>query len=300
MTTFRTPDDRFAALSDWPYEPLYTTIDTSLGSLRVAAIDEGPGDASPVLLMHGEPTWSYLYRHMIAPLVAAGHRVIAPDLPGFGRSDKPTANDPELYQHLVDWMSAWLVANDLRDITLCCQDWGGLIGLRLVARHPERFRGLVITNTGLPTGERPPTEAFTAWANFAATTPIFRVGNIVAGGTLRTLSADEIAAYDAPFPDEPSKAVARQLPGLVPTQADHPDAIANRAAWDVLETFNGPVLVVFSDGDAITRGGEATFIRRIAGAAGQPHRTLEGGGHFVQEDLPHELVAAIQSVAATS
>ena len=263
-------------------------------SLRIHYLDEGPRDAAPVLLLHGEPSWSYLYRKFVPPLTAAGHRVIAPDLIGFGKSDKPAARADYTYERHVAWMSDWLTALDLQGITLFCQDWGGLIGLRLVAAFRDRFARLVVANTGLPVGSGS-SAGFDAWLAFSQNVPLFPVGAIVNGGTTRELSADEIAAYDAPFPDERYKEGARQFPTLVPITPEHASVAENRAAWTVLERFDKPVLTAFSDKDAVTAGGEKIFIERIPGARGQPHTIITGGGHFLQEDAPEQLSTLIDS-----
>lgn len=296
MRVLRTPDDRFADLSDYPFEPHYLTVTDADGTeLRIHYLDEGPRDAAPVLLMHGEPSWSYLYRKFIGNLVARGHRVVAPDLIGFGKSDKPAAREDYTYERHVAWMSDWLTALDLTDITLFCQDWGGLIGLRLVAAFPDRFARLVVSNTGLPVGTGS-SAGFDAWLAFSQNVPLFPTGAIVNGGTTRDLSTAEIAAYDAPFPDESYKEGARQFPKLVPITPDHPSVAENRAAWAVLETFDRPVLTAFGDKDAVTSGGEKAFIDRIPGARGQPHRIIAGGGHFIQEDAPEELCDLIDDL----
>ncbi|WP_066826200.1 haloalkane dehalogenase [Sphingomonas mali] len=293
MEVLRTPDERFADLADYPFPPHYLTVTDADGTdLRIHYVDEGPRDAAPVLLMHGEPSWSYLYRKFVPDLVARGHRVIAPDLIGFGKSDKPAARTDYTYERHVAWMSDWLTALDLTDITLFCQDWGGLIGLRLVAAFPDRFARLVVSNTGLPVGTGS-SEGFDAWLAFSQNVPQFPVGFIVNGGTTRELTAAEIAAYDAPFPDETYKEGARQFPTLVPITPDHASVAENRAAWAVLERFERPVLTAFGDKDAVTNGGEKAFIERIPGARGQPHRIIAGGGHFIQEDAPAELCALI-------
>jgi haloalkane dehalogenase len=290
MDTLRTPDDRFAALPGYSFEPHYTDIaDGDGGELRIHHIDEGPVDAPPVLLMHGEPSWSFLYRRMIPVLVAAGLRAVAPDLVGFGRSDKPTRRTDYTYQRHVDWMTSWLDVVDLRDATLVGQDWGGLIGLRLVAEHPDRFARVVAANTFLPTGDRHPGDAFLAWQRFPQETPDFPVGSIVNGGCVTDLSPAVIAAYDAPFPDESYKEGARQFPMLVPTSPDDPAAGPNREAWDVLRRWTKPFLCAFSDQDPITRGGDRVLRAEIPGCADQPHTVIEGGGHFLQEDRGEEL-----------
>lgn len=296
MDVLRTPDERFTGLADYPFDPHYLTVTDADGTaLRIHYVDEGPRDAAPVLLLHGEPSWSYLYRKFVPDLVARGHRVVAPDLIGFGKSDKPAERTDYTYERHVAWMSEWLCALDLRDITLFCQDWGGLIGLRLVAAFPERFARIVVSNTGLPVGTGS-SEGFDAWLAFSQNVPLFPVGAIVNGGTTRELSADEIAAYDAPFPDESYKAGARQFPALVPITPEHASVDANRAAWGVLETFERPVLTAFGDKDAVTKGGERIFIERIPGARGQPHEIVAGGGHFIQEDAPGHLCTLIDAL----
>ncbi|WP_404369750.1 haloalkane dehalogenase [Sphingomonas sp. MMS24-J45] len=295
MEVLRTPEDRFEKLPDYPFAPHYQTVTDADGTdLRIHYVDEGPRDAAPILLLHGEPSWSYLYRKFVPDLVARGHRVIAPDLIGFGKSDKPAARSDYTYERHVAWMSAWLTALDLTEITLFCQDWGGLIGLRLVAAFPERFARLVVANTGLPTGSGS-SEGFNAWLAFSQNVPQFPVGFIVNGGTARDLSPEEIAAYDAPFPDESYKEGAREFPKLVPITPEHPSVAENQAAWKVLEQFDKPVLTAFSDQDAVTKGGEKVFIDRIPGAKGQPHTIISGGGHFLQEDAPVQICALIDS-----
>jgi len=296
MRVLRTPDERFAGLTDYPFEPHHLTVTDADGTdLRIHYLDEGPRNAAPILLMHGEPSWSYLYRKFVPNLVARGHRVIAPDLIGFGKSDKPAARDDYTYERHVAWMSDWLTAVDLTGVTLFCQDWGGLIGLRLAAAFPDRFAQLIVSNTGLPVGTGS-SAGFDAWLAFSQNVPLFPTGAIVNGGTTRDLSAAEIAAYDAPFPDESYKEGARQFPKLVPITPDHPSVAENRAAWAVLEMFERPVLTAFGDKDAVTSGGEKTFIERIPGARGQPHRIIAGGGHFIQEDAPEELCDLIDDL----
>lgn len=300
MDTLRTPDDRFGHLPGFPYEPHYTDIDDGLGgTLRVHHVDEGPRDAAPVLLMHGEPSWSYLYRHMIPPLVEAGHRVVAPDLVGFGRSDKPTERSDYTYARHVAWMRSLLIDHlDLRDVTLFCQDWGGLIGLRLVADSPDRFARVAVSNTGMPTGYGEPPQAFLDWQRFSQEVPRFPVGAFVERSTTTDLAADVVAAYDAPFPDETYKAGARVFPTLVPTSLDDPASPDNIAAWEVLSRFERPWLCCFSDSDPITRGADRPFLKRIPGAQHDRHVTIEGGGHFVQEDRGHELADVLLAFIA--
>ena len=295
MQILRTPDSRFEGLADWPYAPRYFDVQgPEAPPLRLAYVDEGPSDAAPVLLMHGEPSWSYLYRRIISGLVARGRRAIAPDLIGFGRSDKPASQDDYTFERHVDWMSQWLVGLDLSGLTLFCQDWGGLIGLRLVAAFPERFAGVIVANTGLPEGVGM-SEGFEAWLNFSQTAPELPIGFILNGGSARDLTPAEIAAYEAPFPDESYKAGARRFPALVPVTPQHASVAQNKAAWRVLERFEKPFLTAFSDADPVTKGGEAAFQSRVPGARGQPHVTLKGG-HFLQEDCPDDIVALIDAM----
>ncbi len=294
MHVLRTPDERFADLPDFPFQPHYVDVPSGDGdTLRLHYLDEGPPDAAPVLLMHGEPSWAYLYRKMVPVLVEAGHRVVVPDLVGFGRSDKPARREDYTYQRHVDWMRAFLETLDLRDITLFGQDWGGLIGLRLAAEHPDRFARIVAANTGLPTGDRSPGEAFLRWQRYSQETPRFHVGGIVKGGCATELPSEVIAAYDAPFPDDSYKAGARVFPALVPTAPDDPAAEPTRKAWDVLRRWEKPLLTAFSDSDPITRGGDRALQKLIPGAAGQPHTTITSAGHFLQEDKGPELAAVV-------
>jgi haloalkane dehalogenase len=301
MKVLRTPDVRFLDLLDYTFAPHYCQITDRQDNtaLRLHYADEGPRDAAPILLMHGEPSWSYLYRKFIPPLMAAGHRVVAPDLIGFGKSDKPADRGDYTYERHVAWMSDWLTTLDLQNITLFCQDWGGLIGLRLVAAFPERFARVVIANTGLPEGAGL-SDGFAAWCAFSQNVETFPTGSILNGGSVRTLSAAEQDAYDAPFPDESYKSGARQLPLLVPVTPDHASVAENKAAWKVLETFGKPVVTCFSDQDAVTKGGERAFMDRIPGAKGQAHRVIEGAGHFLQEDKAEELVAVIKEFIAAN
>lgn len=298
MLTVRTPDERFENLPDYPYAPHYTEIDDlDGGRLRVHHLDEGPADGPVVLLLHGEPTWSYLYRKVIPPLVAAGHRVIVPDLVGFGRSDKPTQQSDYTYARHVEWMRQVLFDHlNLTGITFFGQDWGGLVGLRLVALAPERYSAVVIGNTGLPTGRGPASEAFLAWQKFAATAEHFPIGAIINGGCTTDLAPEIIAAYDAPFPGDEYTAGARVFPSLVPTTPDDPATPDNDAAWEVLSRFDKPFLLAYSDSDPITRGGDAPFRAKVPGAQGQPHTTIVGGGHFLQEDRPDDVARAILTV----
>jgi haloalkane dehalogenase len=295
MEILRTPDERFAGLPDWPYESRYAEVGDGL---RMAYVDEGPRDGRPVLLLHGEPSWSYLYRSMIGPLAEAGLRPIAPDLIGFGRSDKPAAREDYTYARHVAWLTALVVdVLDLRDVVLFGQDWGGLLGLRLAAEQEDRFAAIVASNTFLPTGDRPLGEGFEQWRAFSQQVPELPVGVIVNGGTTRDLSPQEIAAYDAPFPDESYKSGARQFPTLVPATPDDPAAPANRAAWEVLRRWEKPLVCAFGDRDPITRGADRALQELIPGAAGREHVTLEGAGHFSQEDAGPRLAEVVLATA---
>jgi haloalkane dehalogenase len=298
----RTPEACFADLPDFPYTPHYLELDGLPGSggLRVAYIDEGPRDAAPVLLMHGEPTWSYLYRKMIPGLVAAGHRVIAPDLIGFGRSDKPSQKSDYSYANHVAWMAAWMERMDLQNATLFCQDWGSLIGLRLVTHSPQRFARVVLANGGLPTGTAPVPRAFKVWRVFARFSPWFPIGRIVNSGCAEKLSAHEIAAYDAPFPSSSYTKAARLFPSFVPASPNDPERAANEQAWEILKQWHKPFLTLFSSRDPITRGGDKIFLKLVPGTANQAHAVTRGAGHFLQEDKGPELAQKISEfIAAT-
>ncbi len=293
MDFLRTPDSRFERLLDYPFDPHYADVD----GLRMHYVDEGPRDAHPILMLHGEPSWSYLYRHMIPICAAAGHRVIAPDLIGFGKSDKPTDMAAYSYQTHMDWLLSLLDQLELENITLVCQDWGSLLGLRLAAENPERFRAIVVGNGMLPTGDQKVPAAFQLWKNFAIYSPLFPIARIIDSGTFRKLGPDERRAYDAPFPNRKYKAGARAFPKLVPVTPEDPASDANRAAWKVLEQWDKPFLTTFSNGDPITRGGDTFMQERIPGAKGQPHQTLVGG-HFLQEDSPVVFARAINDLLA--
>ncbi len=299
MEALRTPDGRFEALPGFGFAPHYLEVpDGEGGALRVHYVDEGPPDADPVLMLHGEPSWSFLYRKMVPVLAAGGHRAVVPDLLGFGRSDKPSKRTDYTYAAHVGWMTSLLEQLDLRHVTLVCQDWGGLIGLRLVAAYPDRFARVVAANTFLPTGDRHPGDAFLAWQRFSQETPTFPVGGIVNGGCTTDLAPEVVAAYDAPFPDDTYKEGARQFPLLVPTSPDDPAAGPNTAAWEVLERWEKPFLTAFSDSDPITAGGDRVLRERIPGAKGQLHTTIEGAGHFLQEDRGGELAQVVADFIA--
>lgn len=294
MAVLRTLDARFEGLTGYPFQPHYHIIeDAALGPLRLHYLDEGPPDAAPVLMLHGEPSWSYLYRKMIPPVVAAGHRVLAPDLIGFGRSDKPSERSDYTYQRHLDWLTHWLLALDLAGITLFCQDWGGLLGLRLVAAMPERFARVMASNTFLPTGEQPLGEGFLNWRDFSQSVPVFPAGAIIRGGTARPLGEGVEAAYDAPYPDESYKAGARAFPLLVPASPDDPASAPNKQAWQVLSAFDKPFLTAFGDSDPVTAGADRLLQSLIPGCAGQRHTTIAKAGHFSQEDAGEELAALL-------
>lgn len=323
MDTLRTPDECFANLPGYPYEPNYTDVaDGEGGTLRIHHVDAGPSDGPVVLCMHGQPTWSYLYRKMIPVLVDAGLRVLAPDLVGFGRTDKPARREDYSYNRQVEWLTAWLKANDVYDVTLVGQDWGGLIGLRMAAETPDRFAAIVAANTGLPLALDMPEDRLRAVKEFLAPstpTPTMQemaaalgsmdpgarerkfaywqkwtwetedlpigmlVGMSVAGAGGGTLTPEEVAAYDAPFPDPSYKMGPRAMPTQVPLLPDAPCVAEQAAAWNVFREWDKPFLCAFTDNDPVTRGGDALFRERVPGAQGQPHRTIEGGGHFLQE-----------------
>ena len=290
-----TPDTRFENLDGFPFQPHYVDVG---GGMRMHYVDEGPRDGRVVLMMHGEPSWSYLYRHMIPLCAAAGHRVIAPDLIGFGRSDKPTKMSDYSYQRHLDWYTTFLDHLELRDITLFCQDWGGLLGLRLVANDPDRFAGVIAANTTLPTGTTKTPTAFRLWKAFAIFRPWFPISRIVAMGSATKFTKAMRQAYEAPFPSSAYKAGTRAFPRLVPVREDDPEAIANRAAWDVLRQFRKPFLTAFSTGDPIMRGADRYFQKSIPGAQNQPHTRVRGG-HFLQEDAGPELADIINRFIAS-
>ncbi len=295
MEVLRTPEDRFDRLDGWTLEPRYREVRAADGTeLRYHHVDEGPPDAAPILLLHGNPSWSYLYRMMIPGLVARGHRVIGLDLMGLGRSDKPTDPDVFTMDTHLDWMGQWLEAEDLRQATMFCQDWGGTLGLCLLADHGDRFDRVVAANTGLPEGEGV-NEFMEQWLAFSQSVDVLPIADLVDGGTTRSLSADERAAYDAPIPDGTYQASPKRFPLLIPLQPDNPGVPRARAAWAALERWEKPFLTAFGSADAIAYrpGAHRRLQRRIPGAAGQAHVVFDGANHFLQEDVPAELVAAV-------
>ena len=303
MKILRTPAERFANLPGWPYRDHYHMVPAGDGSglmLQMHFVDEGPEEGPEMLLLHGEPTWAYLYRKMIGPLADAGFRVLVPDLIGFGRSDKPA--DPEVYtyQRHVDWLETWLLDLDLRGITLFAHDWGGLVGLRLVASHPDRFDRVVVANTGLPTGDHGATAAFLEWQQAAATADRFSVAAVIQAGTVTQLPDEVLAAYEAPFPSPDHLVAPRLLPSLVPTTPDDPASGPNRAAWELLKRWDKPFLTAFSDSDPVTRGGERPFHKLVPGAGTRTHPVIEDAGHFLQEDKGEALAELLIGFAAES
>lgn len=291
MEAFRTPDSAFAGIRGFDHEPRYAEVaDPGGGTLRMAYVDAGPADGPVALLLHGEPSWSYLYRHVIEVLTRRGIRCVAPDMIGFGRSDKPLDSADYSFARLVEWTRELAFDHlDLRDVTVVGQDWGGLVGLRLVAEHPDRFARVVAANTGLPTGDVDMPEVWWRFRRAVESAPSLDVGRLVAAGCARPMADDVRAAYDAPFPEERAKAGVRALPTLVPTRPDDPASEANRAAWRVLSASELPFLVAFSDGDPIT-GAMAPLLRELVpGTRGLDHPTIRGAGHFLQEDAGEEL-----------
>ena len=295
MEFLRTPDDRFVGLEDYDFEPHYRSITTADGTaLRFHFIDEGQRDADPVLLLHGNPSWSYLHRKMIRGLVARGHRVLALDLIGMGRSDKPSnKSDYSLANH-IDWMGQWLVAEDLTNITLYCQDWGGITGLNLLPFHGERFSRVIASNTGVPAGEGA-TKGIENWLAFVGSVEELPVSGVMQSGTTRKLSDGEKAAYEAPFPDGTYQASPLIFPFLIPVQPDNPGVPMCLEMWDYLETWTKPFLTVFGSEDEISykAGAHLKMQRKIPGTANQKHIVIEGASHFIQEDAPDQLVEII-------
>ncbi|MGN6162002.1 MAG: haloalkane dehalogenase [Marmoricola sp.] len=293
MDVVRTPESRFVGLPDYPFEPRYLDVTAADSpAIRMHFVDEGPRDGRPVVLLHGEPSWSYLYRSMIPPLAAAGYRVLAPDLIGFGKSDKPTRMSDYSYLRHVQWVTSWIEQLDLRDVTVFVQDWGSLIGLRIAAEQQDRFSRIVVGNGFLPTAQQGTPLAFHLWRAFARFTPIFPTGRILQTGTVTDLPRDVMAAYDAPFPSRRHLAGARAFPRLVPTSPDDPAIPANRAAWETLGGWEKPFLCLFGRNDPILGKADRPLIEHVPGARDQPHDRLRAG-HFLQEDVGPELARRI-------
>lgn len=331
MKYLRTPDERFIDLADYPWAPNYLQIDDGEGGeLRLHYLDEGPSDGPVLLLMHGQPTWSYLYRFMIPSLVKSGFRVIAPDLIGFGRSDKPTRREDYTYANHVEWMSDWVTKLGLQDITVFFQDWGSLIGLRLVTAFPDRFSRVVLSNGGMPTGIIPADftvplkeayktlpvvqaeelgarfkdtsgiPGFLYWRKFCAESADLDIGHLmgsISGGAMPQAAQN---AYAAPFPNQSYMSGARQFPSLVPVFHDEPGVEDNKAAWEILHTFDKPFMLAFSDNDPVTAGGDKRFIEEVPGCRGVVHRTIENAGHFLQQEQPEACVRAILDITGRS
>ena len=291
MKLLSTPDKRFENLPDFSFEPHYIEVE----GIKIHYLDEGSKQAEVILLIHGEPSWCFLYRHMIPILVKGGYRIIAPDLVGFGRSDKPTEQKDHTYRRHVYWMTEVIKSLDLKNITLFCQDWGSLIGLRLAIENRDRFIRIVLSNGGLPTGEQRMPEAFMNWREFSKTSPSFDIKFIIQGGTKTKLNKDVLNGYDAPFPDETFKAGARILPSLVPISTDDPEHENNKKAIEQFKEWEKPFLTAFSDSDPITKGGDTFWQTYIPGARSQNHTTIKNAGHFVQEEQGPELAEVIIS-----
>ena len=293
MHVLRTPDSRFENLDNYPFVANYLEVSAAdTPPLRMHYLDEGPDDGSPVVLLHGEPTWSYLYRTMIPPLAEGGHRVLAPDLIGFGRSDKPSRIGDYTYQRHVEWLTSWFERLKLKNVTLFVQEWGSLIGLRIAAEQEHRVARIVVANGFLPAGQRQASRAFFAWQAFARYSPVMPAGLLVAVGTVRRVPPKVRAGYDAPFPDKRYQAGARAFPQLVPTSPEDPAVPANRAAWEALGRWDKPFLAIFGARDPILGQADRPLIKHVPGAKGQPHARINAS-HFIQEDSGPELAERI-------
>ncbi len=295
MKFLTTPASAFENLPDYPFAPNYVEVGAGM---KMHFVDEGPENGEVVLLLHGEPSWSFLYRKMIPIFVNSGYRVIAPDLIGFGKSDKPVETSDYTYARHLEWTHNLVKSLDLQNITLFCQDWGGLIGLRIALEDDARFNRIVTANTFLPTGDAKPNEAFLKWQHFSQTVPVFPVGKVIDRATVSDLSEAIIAGYEAPYPEEQYKAGARIFPALVPTTPDDPAAEANRAAWKKLVQWEKPFLTLFSDSDPVMAGLEKIFQQMVPGAKGQPHEIIKKGGHFLQEDKGEEIAEKVVAFMA--
>ena len=296
MSILKTNLTLFENLSDWEYKENFTTVTSEFGELDIHFVDENSTSDECVLLLHGNPTWGYLYRNMIDPLKENGYRVVVPDLPGFGKSDKFSVRYNYSYEGFVDWMSQFIENTDLKNITLFCQDWGGLIGLRLAAKYGDRFEKIVAANTGLPTGKAPLSEGFAVFREFLQIKPDLHVAGQVRNGTTKGIDENALAAYNAPFPDDDHKQGVRQFPNLVPGTPRTPSAEPNKEAWKILREWKKPFLCAFSDKDPIFSGVENSFYKLIPGCNDMPHVTIENAGHFLQEDQPNACVEAILSI----
>ena len=296
MSILKTDLTLFENLSDWKFKENFTTVTSEFGELDIHFVDENSTNDECVLLLHGNPTWGYLYRNMIDPLKENGYRVVVPDLPGFGKSDKFSVRYNYSYEGFVDWMSQFIENTDLKNITLFCQDWGGLIGLRLAAKYGDRFEKIVAANTGLPTGKAPLSEGFAVFREFLQIKPDLHVGGQVRNGTTKGIDENALAAYNAPFPDDDHKQGVRQFPNLVPGTPRTPSAEPNKEAWKILREWKKPFLCAFSDKDPIFSGVENSFYKLIPGCKDMPHVTIENAGHFLQEDQPEACVDAILSI----
>ena len=296
MSVLKTDLTLFENLSDWEYKENFTTVTSEFGELDIHFVDENSTSDECVLLLHGNPTWGYLYRNMIDPLKDNGYRVVVPDLPGFGKSDKFSVRYNYSYEGFVDWMSQFIENTDLKNITLFCQDWGGLIGLRLAAKYGDRFEKIVAANTGLPTGKAPLSEGFAVFREFLQIKPDLHVGGQVRNGTTKGIDENALAAYNAPFPDDDHKQGVRQFPNLVPGTPRTPSAEPNKEAWKILREWKKPFLCAFSDKDPIFSGVENSFYKLIPGCKDMPHVTIQNAGHFLQEDQPNACVEAILSI----
>ncbi len=289
MKIVTTPEDRFDNLPGYDFQANYVEV---ADGLKMHYVDEGDKAHPTVLLLHGEPSWAYLYRKMIPVLTANGFRAVAPDLIGFGRSDKPVDRESYSYQTHMDWLTAFIEKLDLTDMVLFCQDWGGLLGLRLITEMDDRFAMVVASNTGLPTGNIAMPESFMKWREFSQKSPDFNIGKVIDMGTVRELSEEVIAAYNAPYPSEEYKAGARMFPTLVPVEADNPEALNNRKAWEKLSQWKKPFVTIFGEGDNIMKGAEQIFQKMIPGTRGQKHAMLNAG-HFIQEEVGEELAQLV-------
>jgi haloalkane dehalogenase len=295
MSILRTPESRFENLKDFNFEPNYLELSHKSESMRMHYLDENKDSNDVVLLLHGEPTWCYLYRHIIPILTKAGKRVIAPDLIGFGKSDKLTNKEDYTYANHIMWVSQLFDHLQLDNVILFAQDWGGLIGLRILAENPEKFSGLVVSNSGLPIGSGA-SEGFKQWLNYSQTVEDFNAGKIVYQGSLKALDNYEIDAYNAPFPDDSFKVAARVFPTIVPITKEHAEVEENIKAWEVLKKFDRPTVAIFGEHDASFRGGDKYIIEKITGAKGMNHQRINAG-HFSQENQPELIADTILSIS---